>query len=222
MTTKNFTWVFGLTADPIHRGHEQVIINTLEVAKNNYLSSEQVLLMPTYQPNLIDDKKAPQADFKDRLKMCSLTAEDLQSKIATTITVSDIEKTLYQKQQQPSFTYESLDALSSDYENLMLIISSDHAHGHAPKFRKWHRWDELISRFGLIIHERPGYPLNDCFVSYLKELNPAADVYVAKNQPSIEVSSSQIRNAYNYGAEPTDAQINPVVAEYIQSLGLYQ
>lgn len=216
--TNKFTWVFGLTADPIHRGHEQVIINTLKVAEQKELNTQQFLLIPTYQPNLIADKTPPLAGFNDRMAMCELVAKDLTKKLNTPITVSDIEQR--KLAQQTSYTYDTLDALSDEYNDLVLIISSDHAHGHAPKFRQWHRWDELIKRFGLMIHERPGYPLNDCFVNYLKEINP--NVYVAKNQPTVDISSTRIRQAYAYDAKPTKQQLNPQVAEYIQRFKLYQ
>lgn len=211
-------WVFGLTADPIHRGHEQVIKNTLDQARELDLKTAGIILVPTYQPNLIADKTAPTASFEQRLAMCQLVAKDLSEELDIDITVSDIEQRIHNE--QPSYTYYTLDALAKDHDNLILIISSDHAHGHAPKFRQWHRWDELINRFGLIIHERPGYPLNDCFVSYLKELNP--NVYVAKNQTSIDISSSRLRNAYAYGASIKKDLVNLNVDAYIHSQGLYQ
>lgn len=217
LTTQNITWVFGLTADPIHRGHEQVVKNTLNIAASLDLNTNQFIFVPTYQPHLIADKSTPSADFKDRLAMCELVANELSHEMNAKITVSDIEQKIHSE--QPSYTYDTLDALSKKYDNLILIMSSDHAHGHAPKFRQWHRWDDLINRFGLMIHERPGYPLNDCFVNYLKELNP--NVYATKNQPSIDTSSSRIRHAYGYGAEVSEEYINPLVDRYIKRLDLY-
>ncbi|MCX7543892.1 nicotinate-nicotinamide nucleotide adenylyltransferase [Marinicella gelatinilytica] len=211
------TWVFGLTADPIHRGHEQVVKNTLAKSQELGLKTSEFILVPTYQPNLIADKSSPIATFEQRFEMCKLVAKELSQELETDITVNDIEQKIHNR--QPSYTYDTLDALAKDHDNLILIISSDHAHGHAPKFRQWHRWDELINRFGLIIHERPGYPLNDCFVSYLKELNP--NVYVAKNQANIDISSLRLRNAYAYGAEVSEAHINPAVDGYIKRFGLY-
>ncbi|KAA3646066.1 MAG: nicotinate-nicotinamide nucleotide adenylyltransferase [Proteobacteria bacterium] len=216
--TQAITWVYGLTADPIHRGHEQVIKNTLDKARELDLKTAGIILVPTYQPNLIADKTAPTASFEQRLAMCQLVAKDLSKELSKDITVSDIEQRIHNE--QPSYTYYTLDALAKDHDNLILIISSDHAHGHAPKFRQWHRWDELINRFGLIIHERPGYPINDCFVSHLKEHNP--NVYTVKNQPGIDISSSRLRQTYAYGAEPKDKQLNTLVADYIREVGLYQ
>jgi len=212
------TWVFGLTADPIHRGHEQVVKNTLAKAEELGLETSSFILVPTYRPNLIADKSAPIATFEQRFDMCHLVAKDLSQELKTDITVSDIEKTIHSD--NPSYTYNTLDALSKDHNNLILIISSDHAHGHAPKFRQWHRWEDLITRFGLMIHERPSYPLNDCFVSYLQEHNP--NVYVSKNQTRIDISSSRLRNAYAYGAEILSEHINPAVDNYIEQRGLYK
>lgn len=214
----DISWVYGLTADPIHRGHEQVIKNTLNKAEEMVLETSSFILIPTYRPNLIADKSAPIASFEQRFDMCRLVAKDLSRKLNTDITVSDIEKTIHSD--KPSYTYNTLDALSKNHDNLILIISSDHAHGHAPKFRQWHRWQDLINRFGLMAHERPGYPINDCFIEHLKEHNP--NVYVTKNQPTIDISSSRLRNAYSYGADVSEAHINPVVDNYIKNFELYQ
>lgn len=214
----SITWVYGLTADPIHRGHEQVIKNTFGKAQELGLSTTGFILVPTYRPNLIADKSAPIATFEQRFEMCRLVTKDLSRELKTDITVSDIEQAIHNN--QPSFTYNTLNALSKHHDNLILIISSDHAHGHAPKFRQWHRWQDLINRFGLMVHERPGHPINDCFIEHLKEHNP--NVYVAKNQPTIDISSSRLRNAYTYGADLSDAHINPVVDNYIKNFELYQ
>ena len=213
----DISWVYGLTADPIHRGHEQVIKNTLNKAEEMGLETSSFILIPTYRPNLIADKSAPIASFEQRFDMCRLVAKDLSRKLNTDITVSDIEKTIHSD--KPSYTYNTLDALAKDHDNLILIISSDHAHGHAPKFRQWHRWQDLINRFGLMVHERPGHPINDCFIEHLKEHNP--NVYVTKNQPTIDISSSRLRNAYSYGADVSEAHINPAVDDYITKYELY-
>ncbi|GAA4808938.1 putative nicotinate-nucleotide adenylyltransferase [Marinicella pacifica] len=214
----DISWVYGLTADPIHRGHEQVIKNTLEKAEELGLETSSFILVPTYRPNLIADKSAPIASFEQRFDMCQLVAKDLSRELKTDITVSDIEKTI--SRDEPSYTYNTLDALSKNHDNLILIISSDHAHGHAPKFRQWHRWQDLINRFGLMVHERPGHPINDCFIEHLKEHNPY--VYVTKNQPAIDISSSRLRQVYAYGAEASEKHINPAVDSYIKNFELYQ
>jgi len=214
----SITWVYGLTADPIHRGHEQVIKNTLSKARGLGLKTARVILVPTYRPNLIGDKSAPTASFEQRLDMCQMVAKELSRELNTDITVSDIEEKIHTD--QPSYTYDTLTALSQNHTNLILIISSDHAHGHAPKFRQWHRWQDLINDFGLMIHERPGQPINDCFIEHLKEHNP--NVYVAKNQPTIDISSSRLRNAYNYGADVSEQLINPMIDGYIKQFALYQ
>lgn len=216
--TKDITWVYGLTADPIHRGQEQVIKNTLMKADELNLNTAGFILIPTYQPNLIADKTAPIAAFDHRLAMCELVAGDLSRKLSTDIKTSDVEQRIHSG--QPSYTYDTLSALSHEHENLVLIISSDHAHGHAPKFRQWHRWQDLINQFGLMIHERPGYPLNDCFISHLKEYNQ--HVFVSKNLTSIDISSSRLRQAYAYRAEASDKYVNPAVDRFIRSQKLYQ
>lgn len=214
----SITWVYGLTADPIHRGHEQVIKNTLSKAQELGLQTDGIILVPTYRPNLIDDKTAPCASFEQRLAMCQIVAKELSQELSTGITVSDIEEKIYTD--QPSYTYDTLTALSQKHTNLILMISSDHAHGHAPKFRQWHRWQDLINRYGLMVHERPGHPINDCFIEHLKEHN--TNVYVAKNLPTIDISSSRLRNAYAYGADVSEAHINPEVDGYIKRFGLYR
>ena len=97
MKNKPDTLVFGLTADPIHKGHEQVILNSFTYAKQQNLNIDKFLLVPTYQPSLIANKKQPRTSFEHRHKMCKLASKDITNQFKCPVHVSDIEKQLHNK-----------------------------------------------------------------------------------------------------------------------------
>lgn len=186
-----YTLIFGLTADPIHKGHEQVILNSFEFAKANKLSIEKFLLVPTYQANLIAGKQQPRTAYKHRFKMCELVAEQIRTEHNYPVYVSDIEKQLFLKTNRKSFSYDTLKAIDVEYK--LFVLSADHFTGRWPKFRKWHKWQDLIKENGLLIHQRPGHNINNNFIEQLKVFN--SEVYVVKGLPEVDTSSTALRTA---------------------------
>lgn len=190
MSDQGFYLVFGLTADPPHLGHEQVIINSYQFMSSQQLAVAQFDLMPTYQANLIADKKKPMASFEQRLKMCQITAADLNDRLQLNVHVNDLERSLGQQGHNKNYSFDTLSAINHPHK--MFVLSADHFAGRWPKFRKWHRYEDLVFQNGLLIHQRPGHPINHNFIKKLKSINP--HVYVVSGYKDVAASSTQIRN----------------------------
>ncbi|TDR17501.1 nicotinate-nicotinamide nucleotide adenylyltransferase [Marinicella litoralis] len=214
---KSHTLVFGLTADPIHQGHKQVILNSFTFAKQQNLSLEKFLLVPTYQPNLIADKQRPRTAFNHRLEMCELVANEIIKRYKYPVYVSDIEKQLFLKFNNKSFSFETLQAISAPHK--LFVLSADHFAGRWPKFRKWLNWKQLVEANGLMIHQRPGHGINHGFINRLRDIN--SDVFVVKDLPTIEISSTLLRAELIKHEKPDDSYLSERVFKYIQKHSIY-
>ena len=212
-----YTLIFGLTADPIHLGHVQVIVNSFSFAKQHGLDIEKFLLVPTFQPNLIADKQQPRTAFEHRFNMCQLAVDEVIKQFNYPVYVSDIEKQLFEINQQKSYSYDTLNAIEAKHK--LFVLSADHFAGRWPKFRKWHRWQELVKENGLLIHQRPGHSINLSFIQQLKEIN--ADVYVVSGLPSIDVSSTQLRAELSKSSNISGQLISASVLSYLVKHKLY-
>lgn len=215
---KAFTLVFGLTADPIHKGHEQVIHNSYTFAEQYGYNIVEFILVPTFQPNLIADKKQPRTAFKHRFAMCKLIADDLNKKFNYQVQVSDIEKVLYDVNNRKSYSFDTLQALNKP--NQLFVLSADHFAGRWPKFRKWHRWQELVKRHGLLIHQRPGHGINLTFLKQLKTINH--QLFRVKDLPTVEVSSTLLRQQLAKNVRPDNTLLNPIIFQFISKHYLYR
>lgn len=208
--------VFGLTADPIHLGHEQVITDSIEYLQNQGCNLIRFLLIPVYSPNLIAGKQAPQTAFKHRISMCEIIAKRLSCKYKISIEVSDIEKKLADKTRQPNYSINTIKALN--LQNSLFVISADHFSGRWPKFRKWHEWRKLINNTGLLIHQRPGSTINESFIMELKMMNP--DIFTLTSKQSVDTSSTYIRSHF------TECDMSPHLSQdiiqFIKTEFLYQ
>lgn len=217
MSKKKHTLLFGLTADPIHKGHEQVILNSFKYAQKQNINIEQFLLVPTYQPNLIVDKKQPQTAFKHRFNMCELVAESIRKGFNFPIYITDIEKQLFDLNGVKSYSYDTLRA--TEVKHKLFVLSADHFAGRWPKFRKWHKWQELVKENGLLIHQRPGHGINSNFIKQLKEMN--SDVFVVKDMPQIDISSTQLRAQLKSKQPVEQNKLSNNVYSYINKHYLY-
>ena len=188
-----YSIIYGLTADPIHLGHEQAIINGINFLKQQGYAISTFLIIPVYQPNLIVDKKAPVANFKHRVNMCEQVTKRLTKQLNCEITVSQIEQQIVKKTGQANYSLNTIKQLK--LKNPLFMVSADHFQGRWPKFRKWYKWQEILQYSGLLINQRPGHEINQSFIEQLKEYN--SDIFIVENKLTVDTSSSEIRNNLN-------------------------
>lgn len=217
MTDNSFHLIFGITADPPHKGHEQVILNSYEFMRNSGLKVEQFDLIPTFDPNLIAGKRQPTADFEQRMSMCQLIAEDLNKIHGFNVQVNDIERFLALATHKKSYSYETLKAIK--HPNKLFVLSADHFAGRWPKFRKWHEWRNLVKENGLLIHQRPGHKINQSFINQLKAINP--NIFVANGYPAVDVSSTFLRSRFTHLPNETKLLLNHNVYLFAHSHDIY-
>ncbi|MCF6301158.1 MAG: nicotinate-nicotinamide nucleotide adenylyltransferase [Proteobacteria bacterium] len=214
-----YSLLFGLSADPPHKGHEQVIINSIEHLKKNNIPIGEFLLIPVYQPNLIAGKQQPGSSYKHRYQMCKLIADRLSKKLSTPIKVSQIEKGIHQKTDKINYSIDTLKTL--DLKNSLLIVSADHFSGRWPKFQKWHQWQQILEISGLLINQRPGYKINLNYINKLKNTNP--NIHITKPKISIDISSTKIRNYFKNNSYNNDIYnyLSNNILNFIQKNQLY-
>ena len=207
--------IFGLTADPIHLGHEQAIINGIEYLTEQDLEVKQFLLVPVYQPNLIANKTFPTACFEDRVNMCELAAKRLSKQLANTIGVSQIEKQIAQTTGKHNYSLNTIKKLT--FENCLFMVSADHFMGRWPKFRNWYKWQELLKHSGLLINQRPKHSINKNYIEKLKQINP--NVHIIKNKQTVDTSSSSIKE--NLGEIKNNKYLSEDIKNYILKNKVY-
>ncbi|HVW31403.1 MAG TPA: nicotinate-nucleotide adenylyltransferase [Acidimicrobiia bacterium] len=101
--------VFGGTFDPVHVGH---IVAAVEARRA--LALDRVLLVPAGDP--WQKRGTVSAPAADRLAMVQAAVEGIEG-----LEVSDVEV----QRNGPSYTYQTLEALSAPDRNLFLIVGAD-------------------------------------------------------------------------------------------------
>lgn len=187
---KTLTLTFGLSADPVHNGHQQALSIAIDYIKNHrHMGLKRVMVIPVYVPNLISNKKKPAASYSERVWMCQLMAQNLREKYQIPITVSRIEKRNHLQSRKPNYSFNTLTSIAE--KNIGLLISADHFSGTTPSFQQWYRWQDIIKKFHLIISQRPHYPINPLFIKQLqKQTNHPIHIL---NQEVLTAASSDIR-----------------------------
>ncbi len=112
------TGIFGGTFNPPHKGHRTALEAFIKSA-----SLEKVLVIPTYLP---PHKSRPDkwADFEERLEMCALAFSDIETECE--IVFSDIEKKLFEKTGEKSYTHITLkELLENGEDEVYLFVGTD-------------------------------------------------------------------------------------------------
>ena len=109
----------------------------------------------------------------------------------------------------PSYTYDTLCELRRRYpeHRFTLIVGSD----NLDIFPQWRNADRIREEFGILVYERPGYPVPE----KLPE-----NVTAARNVPQTLVSSSLIRQRIREGKE-INFLVPMAVLDYIRNQKLY-
>lgn len=167
--------VYSGTFNPFHIGH-------LEIVKHLSKRFDKVYLVVSVQNPF---KSNDTDNFYERL-------ENVKSIIdksgLTNVIVEDIETTL----QSPYYTIKTLEALDTKYphELLSLCVGGD----CMEVFTKWHRWEDILNAYGLVIIPRKGYSIK-LSIEILKNIGDEPEQWhlCVLDADIPEVSSSEIR-----------------------------
>ena len=177
---------FGGSFDPIHKGHLEVALATIEK-----FSFQQVLICPAFFAPLRSEK--PLFCSADRLAM-----------------VKEITK--YQKQlisydhellqEKTCYTYETLNFVQAEFPQyeVYLMLGDD----QFSKFKQWKFHQEILEEFPMIIFQRNGSPVDNS-----QNQHPTSRIQNLKN-PFFPHSSSEIRERLQQGLDVSHLLPQPV------------
>jgi len=192
------TGILGGTFDPIHRGHVAIARTAMA-----HLHLDQLILIPSNTP---PHRPAPHATPLQRLAMCQLVDE-----IIPHAQVSDIEL----QRTGPSYTIDTLRALTQPNQRLTLILGAD----AALLLPQWYQAAHLTTYADIAIMTRVGTTVDlDALIARLPSL--AGHVHLIP-WPGMDISSTTIRHRCAT-SQPIDDLVTPAVAAYIAQHGLYR
>lgn len=186
--------IYGGTFDPIHIGH---LITAQSVREIREL--DKIIFVPAFlSPHKLD---IIASSPEHRINMLRLAIKDIDF---FDITEYEI------KQQNISYTIDTLNELKKYYDELELIIGYDNIF----KFYTWKEPDEILKLATLVVLKRKS--------SYAP---PYEDKYYNKAEfvqtRGIEVSATDIRERVKYGL-PINYLVTEAVKEYIYKHNLYK
>jgi len=200
------TLVFGGTFDPPHRAH--VALPGIVAAT---LGADRILYIPAAVSPLKRDTLPTGANH--RLAMLRLALESVPM---ATISTMELNRP------GPSFTIDTLRELhriAGPNEVFRLLIGAD----QALDFHRWREWQHIIELAEPVVMLRSPFDRN-LFRAALNERYPPEEVATwmerTMDVPSIDISSTDIRQRFSRG-EPNSDALNPAVEDYIRRQGLY-
>ncbi|MCA9238997.1 MAG: nicotinate-nucleotide adenylyltransferase [Planctomycetales bacterium] len=191
MPTALMLGIFGGSFDPVHNGHLALARCCREQAQ-----LEEVWLVPTAtQPH---KPGGPVASGRDRLAMLELALEGEAGLLACSLEID---------RGGVSYTVDTLRAVAElrPVEQLFLLMGAD----TLADLPNWREPDAILQLARPLVVHRPG------------EATPDARHATIVEMPSIDVSSSQIRELLAHG-EPIHGLTPVLVENYIQQNGLYR
>jgi nicotinate-nucleotide adenylyltransferase len=195
--------VLGGTFDPVHIGH-------LAAAEDaaDHLNLDSVLFIPNRQP----PHKATDtvSDVRHRVAMVELAVADNPR-----FTVSLMEL----RRSGPSYTIDTLRELRHqlpDGTDLFFLVGCD----ALSQLHTWHRPDDLLREFNLVIMERPTGTEVDWESIEQRFPDIRRQVQVV-DVAELEISGNDIRRRVRQG-RPIRYYVLPAVARYIHEHGLYR
>ena len=186
--------ILGGTFDPPHVAH-------LAAAHAAYeqMGLDVVRLLPARSPWQKVNRVVTSA--RHRWAMCQLAAAE-----APYLVADDTEMS----RSGPTYTIDTLEALSGDGGDAVLILGSDSAVG----IPTWHRADEVLERATIAVVPRPT-------VSFDEVTDAIGSSYTALEMPMLDLSATEIRAHVLAGLTPGFLVPASVVA-YIDANDLYR
>ncbi|MGC9348236.1 MAG: nicotinate-nicotinamide nucleotide adenylyltransferase [Anaerolineae bacterium] len=224
------TLVFGLSADPVHRGHVEMVVQSFGRLRDLGYPMAQVVMVPVYRRNPVGPAKERLAKtYHHRYVMCGLAAREIARRLglaASRVIVSDVEARLAAGRKRPNYTAETLSYLklrSQPRRRLVFLISSELVSGSDPEFGRWYEPRTILRLADLAICPRPGYAPNPRFLAALRRQGGCV-VYL----PDVEtpdISSTELRQALSSGQSPLALAhrglLAPSVARYLHVRDVY-
>ena len=217
--------VFGTSADPLHEGHVELIVDAVNALSARGWDVTEVVLMPVFRHHNIRQgvKRSLTLTFDHRFAICQLAAIEIAKVlkgIVGKVSVSDLERELVWQSNRPNFTAETLEVLrarTDEQVELAFLVGADSFSGEQPTFSQWYRWEELIKDATLVISPREGFAPNQNFISGLTQQGGRI-VYLEEIEVS-NISSSGIRARLEEGTVPTilaeEGLLSLPIADYI-------
>lgn len=196
--------LFGGSFDPIHRGH----IEPVQAARKA-LGLDRVIYLPTaVPPHKPGRVLAPAHARYAMVEMALLEEEGLYA--------STFELTL----ERPAYTIETLEHFRETMPgvDLHLLIGGD----SYADLDHWVRWREIADAARLVVLTRPGWILEEAFLSPdLADLAKSGRV-VFLGQPPVDVSSTRLREMFSRGEQPPAGSVPESVVRYVHKYDLYR
>lgn len=158
--------VYGGSFNPPTKAHLEIVTKLL-----NTFEDSQVIVLPVGNNY---HKKTLQS-FNDRFNMLKLQFNDNKRVI-----ISSLENN-----EHYLGTYEALNTLSNDYDDLYLVIGSDNLY----EFDKWINYKRLLTDYSLLIFKRDNDDV-ESLMKRFKEYNPKFKVIEFNNS----INSTMIRS----------------------------
>jgi nicotinate-nucleotide adenylyltransferase len=169
--------VFGGSFDPLHYGHLILAEQCREQAR-----LDEVWFVPAARPP--HKLGAPPSPFDVRVEMLRLALAD-ESKFR----IDPLEG----ERAGPSYTADTLDELDRRHpgHDWFLLMGGD----SLPDFPTWHQPGRIVARAGLVVMERPGFPvMGEAELRSAMGLQAGAKLELVKvDVPLIDLASSDIR-----------------------------
>lgn len=189
--------VFGGAFDPPHNAHIAIADKAVEL-----YGYEKVVILPSVNP----PHKRTVGDAEHRLNMAKLAFNDRRYEVC------DIEL----KSDGYGYTVDTLPKLKEYlHQDFDFIIGGDSMRD----FRKWYKYADILKLVNIVVAVRDGdYGAVSCAISYLDDL-PKVGITVMEYRPQ-SISSSSVRLQRELGQDIRPS-VQPIVAEYIYTNGLY-
>ncbi len=222
---KQLLLVFGTSADPLHEGHVELIVDAVKALTARGWRVAEVILMPVFRHHNIREgiKRSLTLTFDHRFAISQLAADELARTLdglVGKVSISDLERELVWQSNRPNFTAETMEALRARTDptlELAFLIGADSFSGEKPNFLQWYRWKDLIKDAMLVISPREGFAPNRDFIKNLVERG--GKIVYLEEIVIFDVSSSNIRARLEEGTDPSDLVeegiLSHEIAEYI-------
>lgn len=196
--------VFGGSFDPVHFGHLILAEQCREQAQ-----LDEVWLIPAARPP--HKYTHPPSEFSHRLHMLELAVAGQPN-----YRIDQLEA----ERSGPSFTADTLDELHRRHpsHDWYLLLGSD----SLPDLPQWHEPQRIVARAGLVVMERPGWPVVTADeLAKLLKLPPDAELRLQKVEvPLIDLASRDIRRRVRTG-KSIRFMVPADVENYLRNQKLY-